>query len=81
MSAATKLLIQKLVVAFLVAFFGALLPALTGLGDSPNYHFDRAALIALVVGAFGAGIRAVLALGPLNIVPSDKRHSLIGPRT
>jgi hypothetical protein len=75
-----RLFWQKLVVAFLVAFFGALVPLLTGLGQSPDWKFDKAVWMAALVGAVGAGARAVLALGPVNLVPSDGQHTVIGPR-
>jgi hypothetical protein len=70
----------KLFMAFLVGFLGSLVTFLTGLSEAPNFSFDRAAVISLIAGALAAGIRAVLALGPVNLVPSDNQHTIIGPR-
>lgn len=78
MSKNSKLLIQKLVIAFVVGFGGMLVTSLTGLANQPNFTFDKAAVISLIVGALSAGLRAVLALGPINLVPSDTQHSIIG---
>lgn len=73
-----KLLLQKLALAFAVGFVGALLTSAAGWGDSPNTSWGRAFWIGLLVGAVSAGARAVLALGPFNVVPSDTQHSLFG---
>ena len=71
-----KLLIQKLVIAFVVSFAGALVTSLTGLASQPNFGWDKATIIALVVGALGVGMRAVLAYGPINLIPSDAQHTI-----
>ena len=76
MSNTTRLLIEKLVMAFLVAFFGALLTSLEGLSKQPDFGWNKSLIIAVIVGALGAGIRAVLALSPINIVSSDSLHTL-----
>jgi hypothetical protein len=73
-----KLLIQKLAVAFVVSFAGALVASLTGLASQPNFGWDKATVIAVVVGALGVAMRAVLAYGPLNLVPSDAQHTIGG---
>ncbi len=75
-----RLFFQKLVVAFVVAFFAAFIPLITGIGQSPDYHFDKALWVSTLFAAIGAGVRAVLALGPVNLVPSDNQHSIVGPR-
>lgn len=75
-----KLLIQKLAIAFVVSFAAALITSLAGLASQPNFGWDKATIIALVVGALGAGVRAVLALGPINLTPSDGQHSLGGDK-
>lgn len=80
MSAANKLLAQKLVVAFIVSFVGALLTSLEGLSKQPDFGWNRSIVISLIVGALGAGVRAVLALGPVNLIPSDAKHSLVGTK-
>lgn len=72
---------KKLLVAFVVAFAGVFIPLLTGIGQSPNYTFDKAAWVALLPAAVAAGVRAVLALGPVNLVPSDKHDTIIGPKS
>lgn len=70
------LLLKKLVLAALVAFVGAFVPLLTGIGQSPNYSFDKAAWIAALFAGIGAIARALLAFGPFNVVPSDAEHTL-----
>jgi hypothetical protein len=80
-NAANKLLAQKLLIAFIVSFVGALLTSLEGLGKQPHFGLDRSLIISLIVGALGAGMRAVLALGPVNLVASDAKHSLVGKKT
>lgn len=73
----TELLIRKLAIAFISGFFGALITSLEGISHQATYSWSKAAVISLIVGALTAGIRAVLALGPINLVPSDKQHSLV----
>ncbi len=75
-----RLFFQKLIVAFVVAFFSAFIPLITGIGQSPDYHFDKALWLATLFAAVGAGVRAVLALGPINLVPSDAAHTIVGPK-
>lgn len=76
----TNLLARKLLIAFIVGFCGPLVAFLSGLGASPEWHFDKAAVVSLITGCLAAGIRAVLAFGPINLVPSDAQHSLTGLR-
>jgi len=71
-----RLLIRKMIIAFLVAFFGALITTLTGLSSEPEFNFTTSIIISAIVGALSAGVRAVLALSPINITPSDAQHSL-----
>ncbi len=77
-----KLLLQKMVVAFLAAFGGVMVPAVLKILDDVSNgtpsSWGKAFWISLVAGAFAAGVRALLALSPLNLVPSDKQHSLVG---
>ena len=75
-----RLFFQKLIVAFAVAFAGSFIPFLTGWFQSPNYQFDKAIWVAALFGAVGAGFRAILALGPVNLVPSDATHTIVGPK-
>lgn len=75
-----KLFWKKIVVAFVVSFFATFLPLLTGIGQAPDFHFDKALWTATLFAAIGAGVRAVLALGPINLVPSDKQDTIIGPK-
>lgn len=76
------LLLRKLVVAFLVAFGGVFIPAVLKILDDVHSGVPTAwgasFWIALVAGAFAAGVRAVLALSPINLVPSDAEHTLGG---
>lgn len=75
-----KLLVKKMIVAFLAGFFGVFLPVVLDLldklsnGIDPN--FGRAVLISLVAAAFSAGVRAIIALLPINLVPTDKLNTL-----
>lgn len=71
-----KLFVQKLAIAFVVGFVGGLIPLLQGWSEAPNFNFDRSAVIAVIIGLVSAGMRAVLALGPINLVASDRQHSL-----
>lgn len=71
-----KLLIEKMFIAFLVAFLGAFITAIEGLSKEPDYHWSGAVVIGLVVGALGAGLRAVFALSPVNLTPSDAQHTI-----
>lgn len=71
-----EFLAKKCVVAFLVGFLGSVVTLLEGLSKAPSFNFDRAAVISLIAGALAAGFRAVLALSPVNLVPSDAQHTL-----
>lgn len=75
-SSRNKLLAKKLLIAFIVGFGGSFLPFITGWAQAPNYDFSKSIWVAALTGAVGAGVRALLALGPLNLVPSDKEHDL-----
>lgn len=80
-----KLLLQKMLMAFLVTFGGVIIPAMLNVLDDIHngvpHHFDSAFWIAMAAGAFGAAVRAVLALSPINIVPSDAQHTLFAKHT
>lgn len=73
-----KLFFQKLAMAFIAAAVAATITAWQGLSQQPDFHFTRAVVIGLVTGAVTAGVRAVIAISPLNIVPSDAQHSVLG---
>lgn len=77
MSDKNKLLLRKLFVSFIVGFGGSFIPFITGWAQAPNYSFDKSVWIAALMGAVAAGVRALLAFGPINLVPSDKQHSLV----
>lgn len=66
--------------AFLITFGGVMIPAMLNVLDDIHngvpHHFDSSWWIAVACGAFGAALRAVLALSPINIVPSDAQHTL-----
>jgi hypothetical protein len=74
------LLFRKAMIAFIVAFLGVLIPALLQVfdaiqdGDEPSAW--KAVLMSAIAGAFAAGIRAVLALSPLNLSSTDSLTSL-----
>lgn len=70
-----NLLIRKMLVAFAVTFGGALIPAVLDWLNHPQAT-SRNFWFALLAGALAAGLRAVLALSPINLVPSDAQHTL-----
>ena len=74
------LLLRKMLVAFAVAFGGVFIPAVLNILDDVhngiNNNWDTAFWISLVAGAVAAGLRALLALSPVNVIPSDAQHSL-----
>jgi hypothetical protein len=79
-----NLLFRKMGVAFLIAFGGVLVPAVLKILDDVHNgvptSFSGAFWISIVAGAFGAGLRALLAISPINLVPSDAQHTLVGKR-
>jgi hypothetical protein len=74
------LVVRKSVIAFVTAFLGVLIPAILQIldaiqkGGEPTW--SSAIWISLIAGAFAAGVRAVLALSPLNLSATDKLTSL-----
>jgi hypothetical protein len=76
-----SLLFKKLVVAFLVGFGGVFIPGVLNVLDDIhngiNNGWGTSFWLALVSGAVAAAVRAVLALSPINLVPSDAEHSLV----
>lgn len=70
------LFIKKLAIAAAVAFVGAFVPLLGGIGQAPNYTFEKSAWVAALFAGIGAVARALLAFGPWPVVPSDAQHSL-----
>jgi hypothetical protein len=76
----TGLVARKALIAFITGFLGVLIPAALQIldaiqaGEEPTW--TSAFLISLVAGAFAAGVRAVLALSPLNLSATDKLTSL-----
>lgn len=75
-----KLFWQKLFIAFLVGFMGSFVTAVAGLADEPNFKWTSSVIISLVVGALTAGFRAVLAMSPVNLTPTDAQHSIINAK-
>lgn len=70
------LFIKKLAIAAAVAFVGAFVPLLGGIGQAPNYTFEKSAWVAALFAGIGAVARALLAFGPWPVVPTDAQHSL-----
>lgn len=70
-----KLLARKMLVAFAVTFGAAVIPALLNWLQHPQAT-SRDFWFALLAGALAAGLRAALALSPINLVPSDGEHTL-----
>lgn len=71
-----KLLAEKIFTAFLGGFFGALVVSLQGLVAQPGFGWSKSLLISAVVGAIAAGIRATLALSPVNVESTDTQHTV-----
>jgi hypothetical protein len=78
------LIARKAFIAFLVGFLGVLIPALLNILDSvangAPFDWGTSLLASLIAGAFAAGIRAVLAISPLNLSSTDQLTS-IGSKT
>jgi hypothetical protein len=74
------LLFRKALVAFIVAFLGVLIPALLQIFDAIQDGHDpsawKAILLSTICGAFAAGIRAALALSPINLGSTDSLTSI-----
>lgn len=79
------LLTKKMLVTFIVGFLLVVLPGLVGLFDNfaslaaeGDLNFDVSAwgtlLAGLISGGIAAGIRALIAIQPVNIVPTDSLH-------
>jgi len=69
------LLLKKLVVVFAVAFIATFSDTITG-GVGAAQPLSTSLLVAAAIGGLAAGIRALLALSPINLVPSDATHTL-----
>lgn len=73
-----KLFLKKIFVAFLVGFGGYLLPIIANLGPAANAGAMKAVWASALSGAVMAGLRALLAFSPINLVPSDAEQTLGG---
>lgn len=77
-----RLLLKKMLVTFLAAFGGVFIPAVLDLlnkaASGTPTAFSKALIISLVAGAFSAGVRALIAFSPLNLVPTDSQHTIVG---
>ena len=75
-------LLRKMLVAFVVSFAAVFIPAVLNVldqihaGTAPNW--SSSFWLSLAAGAVGAGVRAILALSPINLVPSDAQHTIVG---
>ena len=76
----TGLLVRKAVVAFIVTFLAVLIPAglqiLDQIQKGGEPTLTSAPLVALVAGAFGAAVRAVLAILPINLGATDQINTI-----
>lgn len=74
------LLARKMVVAFGLGFSGVFLPAalntLDRVASGAPTSWSTSAVLALVAGAVATGLRAALALSPINLFPSDRLHTI-----
>ena len=69
-----SLFARKLLIAFIVGFLAALADGITSWSQSPQ-PLTVSLVEALVVGALATAARGLLALLPINIVPSDALHT------
>lgn len=69
-----SLFARKLLIAFIVGFVAALADGLTSWSQS-GQPFSTSLIEALIVGALATAARGLLALLPINIVPSDAMHT------
>jgi hypothetical protein len=76
----TSLFFKKMLVAFVVGFASTFGQFLVSLGPADYSHFSKSLWVSALVGAATAGLRALLALSPLNIVPSDAENSVVAVR-
>jgi hypothetical protein len=78
LTSANKLLLKKMAVTGLIGFLSVFLPAvLKGLDEIEGgaaHHFSTEFWFSLLAGAVAAGLRAVLALSPWNLLPTDVLH-------
>lgn len=81
MNLALGTLVRKMAVAALMGFGGVLLPAVLGFLDDVHNgtpaSFSGAFWLSVVAGGASAALRGIFALSPINLMPSDKAHSLI----
>jgi len=56
--------------SFLQGFVGSLIVTLPGIAGAPNFHTAKAFLVAAIVGAFNAGVRAVQGFATTGEHPS-----------
>ena len=80
-ASARGLLTRKLLVGFAIGFLSYFLPSvldiLDSLRDGQDFSIGWSLLISLVSGGVGAGVRALLALGPWNLAgPTDALHTI-----
>lgn len=73
-----SLFARKLVIAFIVGFVGAFLDAIIGITQSQQ-PLTWSLVDGALVGALATTGRALLALSPVNIVPSDATHTITRP--
>jgi hypothetical protein len=78
-----KLLLRKMGIAFIVGFLGIFIPAALQVLDAlqsgtEQPHNWNVFFISLITGAVAAGVRAALALSPINLGSTDKINSLTG---
>lgn len=69
-----SLFARKLLIAFIVGFVAALADGLTSWSQS-GQPFSTSLIEAMIVGALATAARGLLALLPINIVPSDAMHT------
>lgn len=69
---------RKLLIAFVVGFLSAFVDAIIGISQSQQ-PITTSLIEGAIVGAFATALRGLLALSPLNLVPSDANHSITLP--
>lgn len=72
---ANVLLLRKLALVFALTFVGSAVDAWQG-WESSSLPLSKSVVVGVIVGAIVAGLRALIALSPVNVVPSDAQHTV-----
>jgi hypothetical protein len=62
--------IKEIVRVFIFAFLGAFIPLLQGIWLAPDWNAQKAALVAALVAAFSAGVKALTDILTKGVAPA-----------